>query len=58
VVGVLVASPTTIWSTIKSEPQKIAEVLGKHQDVQEGQWDIYVEFGIEATNTPTSGEAY
>jgi hypothetical protein len=30
--------------------QELAEILIKHQDIHEGLWGIYVEFGIGATN--------
>ncbi len=36
--------------------KEIAEILIKHQDIHEGLWGIYVEFGISAANVNTSPE--
>jgi len=32
--------------------QEIAEILIKHQNIYEGLWGVYIEFGLAATNIP------
>ncbi len=36
--------------------QEIAEALVKAQDIHEGIWGIYIEFGIIAGNIPNAGD--
>lgn len=34
--------------------QELAEILVKKQDIHEGLWGIYIEFGLGAANVPIS----
>lgn len=36
--------------------RELAALLVKEQDIQEGHWGIYVEFGLAAANVPTGPE--
>lgn len=39
------------------ELKEVAEVLVQKQDLQEGYWGIYVEFGLGAANIPVGPDA-
>ena len=43
--------------TIKLTHKEITLALIKHQNIHEGIWQLYVEFGISAGNIPMSDES-